>query len=181
MTFRIACVVATLLAPVVADAQTAPPPASTSARPANTERLPEGAPRPAARIADFAWLVGRWQGEGLGGAMDEVWSDSAGGAMVGYFRLVRSGKPVFYEIMTLLESEGSVEMRLKHVNPDMTGWEEKADFVKFRLVRQDRTGAYFEGLTFRRTTDDRIDAYLALRDRTTGVVREEHFIYHRIR
>jgi hypothetical protein len=77
------------MAPIVVNAQPAAPPASTSARPANTERLPEGAARPAARIADFAWLVGRWQGEGLGGAMDEVWSDSEGGAMVGYFRLVR--------------------------------------------------------------------------------------------
>jgi Domain of unknown function (DUF6265) len=176
VTLRVLGIVATLLIPAAIDAQT---PAGAPAK--NTERLAEGAPRPAARVTDFAWLVGRWQGEGLGGAMDEVWSEPAGGSMVGYFRLVRNDKPVFYEIMTLLESEGSVEMRLKHVNPDMTGWEEKADFMKFRLVREDASGAYFEGLTFRRTDKDRIDAYLALRDRTTGVVREEHFVYRRVR
>jgi len=28
-------------------------------------------------------------------------------------------------MLTLIEVEGSVEMRLKHMNPDMTGWEEK--------------------------------------------------------
>ena len=178
MKLKLFAVTAALLVPIAANAQA---PGAAPAPAKHTERLAEGALRPTARIADFAWLGGRWQGEGLGGAMDEVWSEAAGGAMVGYFRLVRSGKPVFYEIMTLLESEGSVEMRLKHVNPDMTGWEEKADFVKFRLVRQDQTGAYFEGLTFRRTSNDRIDAYLALRDRTTGVVREEHFVYHRVR
>src|SRR5688572_24666958 len=96
---------------------------------ANTIRLPDGSARPTARIADWAWIAGRWQGQGLGGSVDEVWSEPAGGSMVGHFRLVRDGKPVFYEIMTVIEVEGSLEMRLKHVNPDMTGWEEKADFV----------------------------------------------------
>lgn len=169
-------IVAIVMLPLASLAQ-APGGASTP----NTVRLAAGAPRPAARMADFSWLVGRWHGEGLGGVIEEVWSEPAGGAMVGYFRLVQNGKPSFYEIMTLVEAENSVEMRLKHVNPDMTGWEEKADFVTFRLVRQDASGAYFEGLTFRRTDPDRIDGYLALRNRTTGAVREEHFVYRRVR
>jgi hypothetical protein len=147
----------------------------------NTVRLAADAPRPKAQIADLAWLAGRWVGEGLGGTMDEVWSEPSGGAMVGYFRLVRDGKPVFYEIMTLLESENSVEMRLKHVNPDMTGWEEKTAYVTFRLVRQDATGAYFEGLSFKRDGPDRIDGYIALRDRATGAVREEKLTYRRVK
>jgi hypothetical protein len=91
----------------------------------NTLTLPEGVPRPPARVTDFGWLTGRWTGEGLGGRIEEVWSPPDGGAMVGYFRLVKDDKPVFYEILTLIEIEGSVEMRLKHVNPDMTGWEDK--------------------------------------------------------
>ena len=107
----------------------------------NTLRLPEGAPRPAARVADFAWLAGRWTGEGMGGRIDEAWSPPDGGAMVGYFRLVKGDKPVFYEILTLIEVEGSVEMRLKHVNADMTGWEEKNDFVTFFKTKwQDEFG-----------------------------------------
>lgn len=147
----------------------------------NTVRLAPGEPRPKATVADLAWLAGQWEGEGLGGAVDEVWSAPAGGAMVGYFRLVVGNKPVFYEIMTLLEAEGSVEMRLKHVHPDMKGWEEKDAFVTFKLVRHDDTGAYFEGLTFRRAGPDRIDVFLALRDRKTGTVREEKFVYRRVR
>ncbi|MGH8638085.1 MAG: DUF6265 family protein [Burkholderiales bacterium] len=145
----------------------------------NTLKLPADAVRPAARIGDLVWLQGRWEGGGLGGTMEEVWSAPASGAMVGYFRLVRNGEPTFYEIMTLLEVDGSVEMRLKHVSPDMTGWEEKADFVTFRLVRHDSTGAYFEGLTFRRASPDRIDGFLAIGDRSTGAVREEKFVYRR--
>jgi hypothetical protein len=145
----------------------------------NTLTLPADAPRPAAHIGDLRWLAGKWEGEGLGGRVEEVWSAPDGGAMVGYFRLVKDGKPVFYEIMTLLEHEGSVEMRLKHVNPDMTGWEEKERYVTFRLVKHDATGAYFSGLTFRRVNDDLIEGFLALRNRTDGTVREEKFVYRR--
>jgi hypothetical protein len=142
----------------------------------NTLRLAEGAPRPAAKVADLAWLAGRWIGEGLGGQAEETWSEPAAGAMVGYFRLVREGKPVFYEIMTLVEAEGSVEMRLKHVNPDMTGWEEKNDFVTFKLVKHEGTTAHFSGLTLRRS-GDALEIFLALR--SGGTVREEKFTMRR--
>ena len=59
MTLRVLGIVATLLIPAAIDAQT---PAATPAK--NTERLPEGAPRPAARVTDFAWLVGTLAGRG---------------------------------------------------------------------------------------------------------------------
>ena len=147
----------------------------------NTLKLAEGAARPAARVADLAWLEGRWTGEGLGGRIEETWSAPDGGAMVGYFRLVKDGKPVFYEIMTLIEAESSVEMRLKHVNPDMTGWEEKNGFVTFKLVKHDATGAYFSGLTFRRMSPDVMESYLALRNKADGTVREEKFVYRRVK
>ena len=40
----------------------------------------------------------------------------------------------FQELMALVEVEGSLELWVKHFNADFTGWEEKADFVRFRLV-----------------------------------------------
>jgi hypothetical protein len=152
-----------------------------AAQTANTLTLAPGAPRPPARVADLAWLAGTWSGEGLGGQVEEAWSAPGGGAMVGFFRLIKDGKPVFYEILTLIEHEGSVELRLKHVNPDMTGWEEKNDFVTFRLVKRDESGAYFSGLTFRRVDADTMEGYLALRDRGSNTVREEKFVYRRVK
>lgn len=160
---------------LIATASTSAPAQSQGSTP-NTLRLAEGAPRPAAKVSDLAWLAGRWIGEGLGGQSEETWSEPAGGAMVGYFRLVRDGKPVFYEILALVESEGSVEMRLKHVNPDMTGWEEKNDFVTFKLVKHEGTTAHFSGLTMRRIGDS-LEIFLALR--SGGTVREEKFAMRR--
>ena len=163
--------------PLTAAAQGSPDQGSTP----NTLKLKEGAPRAPTKVADLAWLSGRWTGEGLGGRVEEAWSEPDSGSMVGYFRLVKDGKPVFYEIMTLLEADGSVEMRLKHVNPDMTGWEEKNNYVTFKLVKHDDTGAYFSGLTFKRVGPDQIDGYLALRNRADNTVREEKFTYRRMK
>jgi hypothetical protein len=131
----------------------------------------------AARISDFTWLAGSWAGEGFGGQMEEVWSAPNASSMVGYFRLSQKGKPVFYEIMTLLEHEGSVEMRLKHVNPDMTGWEEKNAFQTFKLEKLDATGAYFDGLRLQRVDANTIDGTFIVRRGAT--VSEQKFVYKR--
>lgn len=143
----------------------------------NTLRLVDGAPRPGARVTEFSWLTGAWVGEGLGGAVEEVWSAPVGGSMVGHFRLVRDGKPVFYELLTLIEVDGSVEMRLKHMNPDMTGWEEKNDFLTFALVKHDTSGAYFGPFTIKRTGPNSWEGFLAMQQ--GGTTSEEKFTFRR--
>lgn len=148
---------------------------------ANTVRLAEGAQPPAAKITDVAWLAGAWAGEGLGGSVDAAWSAPGGNAMTGYFRLIRNGKPAFYQILTILESEGSLELRLKHMNADMTAWEEKNAYVSFKLAKIEPGAVYFSGLTFMRPNADRIDGFIAMRDRAAGTLRQEQFTYRRIR
>ena len=147
----------------------------------HTLKLPPGAPSAPATLADMTWLAGRWTGTGLGGVTEESWSAPAAGAMMGMFRMLKGEQVIFYEFLTLVEHEGSLLLKLKHFNADLTGWEEKADYVTFRLVTQDATGAYFEGLTFRRPDPDRLEVFLALRDRTAGTVREEKFVMRRMR
>ena len=181
MSRTIAAAAAVLVLTLAWPSAQTPSPAPVDQQTPNTLTLSAGTPPPAAQVADLAWLAGTWTGEGLGGHIDEVWSTPQGNAMVGYFRLVRDGKPVFYEILTLLEAEGTVELRLKHVNPDMTGWEEKNGFVTFKLIKHDSTGAYFSGLTFRRVGPDVMEGYLALRDNKTNTVREEKFVYRRVK
>ena len=149
----------------------------------NTLRLKPDLPRPAATLDAVAWMAGGvWRGDGLGGVTEESWSQPAAGAMMGMFRLVKGGaegraEVAFYEFLTMVEEGGSLVLKLKHFNADLTGWEEKGGFVTFRLVRVTPDAIYFDGLTFRREGPDKMTIFLALRD--ANGVREEIFRYAR--
>ncbi len=138
-----------------------------------------GAAAPAAALADLAWLVGSWEGEGLGGAVLESYSPPAGGQIAGHFRLLKDGKPQFYEMLMIAEVGASLEFRVKHFNPDMTGWEEKAEVVRFPLVAVDKDVWYFDGLTIRRTGADSALQTVLIRQKD-GTTREAGFTYRRV-
>ena len=150
----------------------------------NTIRLKADAPRPKATLDVVSWMAGgTWRGDGLGGVTEETWSTPAAGAMMGMFRVVRRGpdgreQVAFYEFLTFVEQEGSLALKLKHFNADLTGWEEKGGFVTFRLARVTPDAIYFDGLTFRREGRDKMTIFLALRDQS-GTLREETFHYTR--
>jgi Domain of unknown function (DUF6265) len=146
----------------------------------HTLKLRPGAKSPEATLADMAWLAGRWVGTALGGEAEEVWSPPKAGSMMGMYRLVRDGKPVFYEFQTLAEEGGSLVLRLKHFNPDLTGWEEKQKTVDFRLVAVGERIVQFEGMSFHRQGDAKLTVYLAI-DGKDGTVHEEAFSYARPR
>ena len=145
----------------------------------NTLAPAAGAPRPKATLADMAWLSGHWTGSALGGFVEEIWSEPRGGAMMGMFRHLRDGKPTFYEFLTIVEVDGSLALRLKHFNPDHTGWEEKAQVREFPLIAI-RDGIYhFEGMAFRPAGDE-VTVWLAIQQKDKSV-REEVFRYRRLR
>ena len=150
----------------------------TVQEPSHTRQLGDK-PSPPATLADMAWLQGRWTGDGLGGS-EEVWSPPAGGVMMGMYRLLKDGKPIFYEFLMLTEESGSLAMKLKHFNPDFSGWEEKTGFVTFKLVAVEPRAVHFSGLSFYREGDDELRIYLRLRDKS-GEVREEVFKMRRAR
>lgn len=110
---------------------------------------------PPADLSQMDWLVGQWSGEGIGGAPAmESWLPPMGGIMVGTFVQQTAGEdgaPVimFTEHMYVMEEAGTVVLRLKHFNADLTGWEEKDDMLTFRLVAMEPCAAYFQALTLR--------------------------------
>ena len=134
---------------------------------------------PPAQVKDMAWLAGHWVGEALGGAVEEIWSPPLGGAMMGMFRLVKGGETAFYELMTILPEDGSLVLRLKHFNADLTGWEEKDDTVDFPLVAIVDGTFRFDGLSFHPEGDDRVTVYLAMHGKE-GAVQEVDFTYTRV-
>jgi len=144
----------------------------------HTVKLAPGQKSPPATIADMAWLAGQWTGPAFGGLSEEIWSAPRDGVMMGMYRLVRDGQPVFYELLTIVEHEGSLLIRLKHFNPDLTGWEEKDRTVDFPLVAKAPGLIQFAGMTFE-PGGDRLTVHLAIGEKD-GSIREQAFRYTRV-
>lgn len=111
----------------------------------------EGFQSPPATLDRMDWLIGQWVGDGIGGAPAlESWLPPTGGTMVGTFvQQNEDGAIQFTEHLYLMEEEGTLVLRLKHFNADLTGWEEKDGMLTFRLVAIEDCAAYFHGLTLR--------------------------------
>ena len=111
----------------------------------------EGFESPPATLDQLDWLVGQWSGEGIDGATAiESWLPEIGGTMVGTFvQETANGEVMFTEHMYITAQDGSLALKLKHFNADLTGWEEKDDMITFRLVAIEPCAAYFNGLTLR--------------------------------
>lgn len=111
----------------------------------------EGFESPPATLEQMDWLVGQWVGEGIQGAPAmESWLPPTGPTMVGTFvQETSEGAIMFTEHMYLMEEAGTLVLRLKHFNADLTGWEEKDDMLTFRLVAVEPCAAYFRALTLR--------------------------------
>ena len=145
----------------------------------HTFQLAEGETPPVATLDDASWLVGSWAGTAFGSQFEQVWSTPSAGSMVGTFKLMNEGQVVFYEILLLTVEDGVLSLKVKHFNPDFTAWEEKEEYVDFRLVDFDEQALHFKGLSFYRRGVDRMDAYIVMRNGEE--IREEPLSYQRVR
>lgn len=148
-----------------------------SARTEHTFKLDDPDDRPPATLANASWLAGSWSGEAFGDTFEEVWNPPSAGSMVGMFKLLKDDQVAFYELMLLVEEEESLSLKVRHVNPDFTAWEEKEHYVDFRFVKAGEDVIHFSGISFYRISDDEIHAYLVMHDK--GKSWEEKMIYRR--
>jgi hypothetical protein len=139
-----------------------------------------GVPPPAASIAELAWLVGHWEGEGLGGQSFETISPPVGGQISGHFQQIEGGKIRFYEFYQIVPVGNSLLFRLKHFNADLTGWEEKDKSMEFPLVAIEKEAVYFESLTLRLAGKDQLETAVAIKQRD-GTIATEIFRLRRVK
>lgn len=130
----------------------------------HTYALAEGEQRPAASIEDAAWLAGSWTGTAFGKPFETVWTPPSAGTMVGLFKLMGEEEVDFYEILLLSVQEGSLSLRVKHFTPELVAWEDKEEFINFRLVKKETDALHFGGLSFYRSGPDSMDAYILMRN-----------------
>ncbi|MBT8091621.1 MAG: hypothetical protein KJN77_01205 [Gammaproteobacteria bacterium] len=70
----------------------------------------------------------------------------------------------FYELLLLVVEDGTLSLKVKHFNADFSAWEEKPDFVNFRLVKKEKDALHFQGLSFYKRGDDAIDGYIVMKN-----------------
>lgn len=130
-----------------------------------TRSAAPGAEPPAAAIADLAQLAGQWHGEGYGGPATEVYSPPQAGGIAGHF-LQEGGKGgvLFYELLQIVPRGRSLVYRLRHFNPDITGWEDAkgGKAVEFPLVAVEGNRFFFDGLTLVREGPDALTVWVKI-------------------
>ncbi len=149
------------------------PPNSDSTSTAATSKPTPGS------IEQLSWIAGHWQGEAMGGKFEETWNPPFAGAMMGMFKFAENDKVVFYELLTIVPSGDSLMLRLKHFNPELVGWEDKAETVDFPLIKIDKNIVAFDGLTFRRV--NRNTMHITVRTKTDDEIGQLKFECHRVR
>ena len=149
-----------------------------TAKTEHTYKLDDAESRVPGTLDDVAWIVGSWAGEGFGGTFEETWNPASLGTMVGMFKVMGDGEISFYELMLLAEEEGSLSLKVKHFSADFAAWEDKEDYLNFRLVKVEDAAVHFSGLSFYRINDDEMHSYLTFRDGDS--VREEKLVYRRV-
>ena len=151
--------------------------ASAEPRTEHTYRLEPDEVRPEATLDDAHWLVGSWTGTAFGQRFETTWNPPSADSMVGLFKLYGEEGVSFYELLLLTVEDGTLSLKVKHFNPDFSAWEEKADYVNFKLVKKEADALHFGGLSFYLRGNDAIDGYIVMR--TGETITENHLRYER--
>ncbi|HVR42101.1 MAG TPA: DUF6265 family protein [Thermoanaerobaculia bacterium] len=61
-----------------------------------------------ASIDELAWMAGSWTAEGRSGTSEELWTEPAGGLMLGLNRTIRREGRASFEFLRIEEREGAV-------------------------------------------------------------------------
>jgi len=150
---------------------------AAESRTEHTYQLEEGEARPDATLEDASWMIGSWTGTAFGQRFEQVWNAPSAGSMVGMFKLIGDDGVSFYELLLMSVEDGTLSLKVKHFNADFTAWEEKGDFVNFRLIKKERDALHFGGISFYCRDDDSMDGYIVMRN--GDEITEHHLKYER--
>jgi hypothetical protein len=102
-----------------------------------------GQSQSAPALANLAFLSGHWTGDHNASHSDEIWSDPAGASIIGMYREVEQGKPVFYEFWAIEFDGATPVFKMKHFNAGMIGWENKDEIVRLPVTESSPTTVTF--------------------------------------
>jgi Domain of unknown function (DUF6265) len=89
------------------------------------------------------FLSGRWVSETPTEMQEEIWTPVSGDSMIGSFRILQHGRPVFYEFWVVEVDDNRPVLKLKHFDAGLLGWEEKNATTKMPLISTAESDAVF--------------------------------------
>ncbi len=103
----------------------------------------DGQPPTASALQPLRFLSGRWVSDTPSELQEEIWTPVSGDSMIGSFRIVQRGRPVFYEFWVVEVDGHRPLLKLKHFNAGLVGWEEKNISTKMLLIAAAENDAVF--------------------------------------
>jgi hypothetical protein len=97
-------------------------PLLTAAHPPQTT---SPSPQRAAKLDDFSWLAGRWEGKLGPLTAEQEWMAPRNGTMQGFFRLTDNEKTIVIELFTIRETPTGIDFYFRHFSPELKPLEEK--------------------------------------------------------
>jgi Domain of unknown function (DUF6265) len=94
-------------------------------------------------LQPLGFLSGRWVSETPAEMQEEIWTPVRGDSMIGSFRILQHGRPVFYEFWVVEVDDNRPVLKLKHFNAGLLGWEEKNATTKMPLISTAESDAVF--------------------------------------
>jgi hypothetical protein len=132
------------------------------------------------KLEDLNFICGHNRGEQNGAIIDEHWSEVGGDTMIGMFRQIKDGKAQMYEFLTIEQTATGPVLRLRHFDPGLVGWEEKAQASSYPLVSWKPNEAVFERpdkatrLVFRSTSKETLDVTLERKGKKPEIFQYVH-------
>ena len=96
-----------------------------------------------AKLSDFAWMEGKWEGKFGEALAEESFTAPKAGAILNMFRLTKDGTLLVYETSLLVETAEGLELRFRHFNAKLEAMEGEQPTI-LKLVKFDGARAEFE-------------------------------------
>lgn len=148
-------------------------------RTAHTFALAAGATPMAAELEDLSMLIGSWTGGAFGKRFEAVWNPPSNGSMVGMFKLLNDEGVDFYELLVIRQQEESLAINVKHFTEDFVAWEDKSDYITFKLLKAEADAIHFSGLSFYRKGENAMEGYIVMRGKDDSIT-EHKLSYQRV-
>lgn len=96
-------------------------------------------------VADVAFIQGQWKAiTPEGQSIEGVWLKPEGENILGFMRMMRSGKADLYEILAYEQTEQGLVSMVKHFKPGLLGLEEKDKHDRYNFVEASKDRAIFQ-------------------------------------